>query len=419
MTGYLINPLFLYLTVWVSVVALYAGGLRTGLFPSAAPRIVWAVLLNVTAFSLGYLTWNTLGRRKAEGETLAMRIDHPLTAGQLKSPLNVTLCFGLLAVVLCATRVVILADTYKIELQRIVSSPYLWRLILTSVITPDMIGIRLCTIGITLASSIFSIGFVLLGVLLYVGRSRWRYVYLLLFLVTSLGVGMLSLARKEVTINILFTVLSYLFMHQLYHTRRTREVAWHLGAPIAALVALFLVIEVLLEKGATYERQSRLMGFLFSIYWYLASPLAAFGEFLKSHSHDWRLGQSLFFPIYKWLVRFGLLAPTDTTSIVYMEMIFIPYPANVYTFLRNIYEDFGFVGFAIIPYALGALSATVRYQARRFLACLNLYMVILIVIIFSFYHHLLVSNQFYMQIFFGFIIFRHEFDGPYGIDSER
>ncbi len=419
MTGYLINPLFLYLAVWASVVALYAGGLRTGLFPPAAPQIVWAVLLNVTAFSLGYLTWNMLGRQRTEDGTLALPTNRRLTAAQLKGHLNVTLGFGLLAVVLCAARVAILADAYKIDLRRVVSSPYLWRQILTNVITPDMIGIRLCTIGITLASSVFSIGFVLLGILLYVGRSRWRYGYVLLFLLMSLGVGMLSLARKEVTINILFTVLSYLFMHQWYHTRRTREVAWHLIAPIAALVALFLVIEVLLQKGATYERQSRLMGFLFSIYWYLASPLAAFGEFLKSHSHDWRLGQSLFFPIYKWLVRFGLLAPTDTTSIVYMEMIFIPYPANVYTFLRNIYEDFGVVGFAVIPYALGALSATMRYQAHRCLAHLNLYMVVLIVIIFSFYHHLLVSNQFYMQVFFGFVIFRHELDASHGIDAER
>ncbi|UCD53274.1 MAG: oligosaccharide repeat unit polymerase [Phycisphaerales bacterium] len=419
MTGYLVNPLFLYLAVWVSVAALYTGGLWTGLFPSAAPQLAWAVLLNVATFALGYLTWNTLVHLRATDGMLPRLTNRPLTSQQLGKYLNVTLCFGLLAVALCVVRVVILADIHEIELRRLVSDPTLWRNTLTDVITPDMVGIRLCTIGITLADSVFSIGFVLLGILIYVGRSRWRYTYVLLFLLTSISAGMVSLARKEVTINILFAVLSYLFMHQLYRTRRPREVAWHLLAPVAAGVVLFLLIELVLQKGATYERQSRLLGFLFSIYWYLASPLAAFGEFLKSHSHDWRLGQSLFFPFYKWLVRFHLLAPTDTTNIVHMEMIFVPYPANVYTYLRNIYEDFGFIGLAVVPYLLGALAASIRYQARRCLACLNLYMVVLIVVIFSFYNHLLISIQFYMQIFFGFIIFRHQLDRTYGIDAER
>lgn len=419
MTACLVNPLFVYLAVWSSVAALYAGGLWTGLFPPAAPKLAWAVALNVATFSLGYLTWNLLGWLKAaDGAPRAQR-GYAETADELEDYLNVTLKFGLLAVVLCAGRIVVLAHTYKIDLQRVVSDPYLWQLILTSIITEDMIAVRLCTIAISVATSVFSIGFVVLGLWLYIERNQRRYRYVLLFLAMSLGIGLLSLARKQVTINILFTVLSYLLAHQLYHTRRLREIAWHLGAPIVALAALFLIIEALLEKGATFERQDPLTGFLFSLYWYLASPLAAFGEFLKTHDYDWRLGQSLFFPIHKWLVRFHLLAQADTTSIVYMEKIYIPYPANVYTYLRNIYEDFGFFGLAIIPYFLGAIAAGVQYQARRLLSYLNVYMVVLIVIIFSFYDHLLVSNQFYMQILFGFILFRHEFDGPDGTIRER
>jgi len=419
MTGYLVNPLFLYLAVWVSVATLYTGGVWTGLFPPTAPQIPWAVLLNVATFALGYLTWNTLDRRRAWNGMLPPTASRPPTIRKLKKYLHVTLCFGLLAVVLCMVRVVILAETHDIELRRLLADTALWYNTLTGVITPDMIGMRLCTIGITLADSIFSIGFVLLGILIYVGRSRRRYGYVVLFLLTSIAAGMISLARKEVAINVLFAVLSYLFVHQVYRTRRPREVAWHLLAPVAGGAVLFLLIELILQKGATYEYQNRLTGFLFSFYWYLASPLAAFGEFLKAHSHDWRLGQSLFFPFYKWLVRFHLLAPADTTSIVHMEMIFVPYPANVYTYLRNIYEDFGFIGLAVVPYLLGALAASLRYHAQRYLACLNLYMVVLIVVVFSFYNHLLVSNQLYLQVFFGFVIFRHQFDDTHGIDAER
>jgi len=411
MTRYLINPLFLYLAVWASAVTLYAGGLYTGLFPPAAAPIGWAVLLNVVTFSLGYLTWHTFGRLKTENDRPLPSADSPLTVGELKGYLNITLFFGLLAAGLCAARVVILAKTYKIDLSFIVSSPHLWRQTLSSAVAPDMVAIRLCTIAITMASSVFSIGFVLLGIVLYFGRNRRRYGYVLLFLLTSLAVGLLSLARKEVTINILFVVLSYLFMHQLYRARRTREVAWHLIAPAVALLVLFILIEALLQKGATYECKNRLTGFLFSIYWYLASPLAAFGEFLKDHDHHWRLGQSLFFPIYKWLARLHVLPQTDATTIVHMEKIYIPYTANVYTYLRNIYEDFGFMGLAVGPYLLGALSAGMRRRAERCFPYLNLYMSVLIVIIFSFYNHLLVSNQFYLQAFFAFLLFRFRLTG--------
>ncbi len=411
MTRYFVNPLFLYLAVWASVVVLYVAGVTTQMFPAPAPQIYWAVTLNVATFALGYLTWSLLGHIQSDDDLLDAPADMPLTAAALKSYLNVTLFFGLLAVGLCAARVVILARTYQIELPYMVGSPYLWRKTLTNPITPDMTGIRLCTIGITLASSIFSIGFVLLGILLYFGRRRRRYVTVVLFLLTSLTIGLLSLGRKEVTINVLFVVLSYLLMHQWYHTRRLREVAWHLVAPAAALAVLFVLIDVLLQKGANYDPQNRLTGFLFSIYWYIASPFAAFGEYLKTHNHDWRLGQSLFFPIYKWLVRAHLVQPSDTTSIIQMEKIYIPYMTNVYTYLRNVYEDFGFFGLAIVPYGLGVVAAVLRRPAGQLLSYLNLYMIVLIVVIFSFYNHLLVSNQFYLQAFFGFVLFRARLTG--------
>ncbi len=411
MTRYLTNPLFLYLAVWGSVTVLYVGGLEVGLFPPALPQVRWAVVLNVAAFSLGYATWNVLARSKTNGGTLLPTGAGPLTVERLKYYLNVTLGFGVLAVMFCAARVAIVARAHAIDLRFVVSDPRLWRDTLTSVITPDMIGVRVCTIAITVTSSVFSIGFVLLGIWLYFGRGRSRYIYLVLFLLAAFGVGLFSLARKEVTINILFMVLSYLFVHQLYRTRRPHEVAWHLTAPAAALLVLFLLIEALLRKGATYGYKDWLTGFLFSVYWYLASPLAAFGEFLRSFDHDWRLGQSLFFPIYKRLVGFDLLPPSDTTAIVYMEMIFIPYATNVYTYMRNIYEDFGFVGLAAFPYLVGALSASLRPRAERLFSYLNLYMIVLVVIIFSFYDYLLISNQLYLQTFFGFVFFHSELQG--------
>ncbi len=406
MIGHITNPLFLFVAVWGTVAVLYLGGVRTGLFAQDAVPPVCLVLLNVAGFTMGYLTWSVFGRLDGPCDEIRRNACPPLTAQRLRTGLNVTLAFGLLALALCAARLVILAETYLVELDRLVSNPILWRELLTTHITPDMYGIRFCTIAITVASSGFSIGFVFVGILLYFGRSWRRYVYVLLFLLVSLGIGLLSLGRKEVTINILFMLLSYFFMHRLYRMRRSREVVRHLVTPLAALAVLFLLINLLLRKSQVYGREGRVMGFLFSLYWYLASPLAAFAQYLKDGEHEWMMGQGLFFPVYKWLARIHLVPPA--TKTVLTDMIHIPYPANVYSYLRDIHEDLGLTGIAIVPYVLGSLLAGLRRRAEAVFPCFNLYLVLLIVLIFSFYDYLLVSNQLYLQVFFALLLFRFQ-----------
>jgi oligosaccharide repeat unit polymerase len=404
MAEWIVHPLFLYLAVWGSVTCLYLAGVGTGLFPSGAWPTVGIVLLNVLTFSLGYLTWTMLCCSRTEEEGLSVSAGVPLTAGRLRLALRIALLSGVAAAGLCTVRLVALADTNGVSLPMLLSDPSLCRQVLTTYIDQSVYETQLTTMAISLASSVFSVGFVLLGILLYFGRGRKRYLWALAFLAVSLGIGFLNLGRKEVTVNILFVVLSYLFVHRVYRLRRTREVFHDLVLPPAALVVLFILIDVLLRKSETYQRESHVAGFLFSLYWYIASPLAAFAEFLKGQSHEYLMGQSLFFPIYKWLCRLHL-APEGTMSVM-TEKLYIPYVANVYTYLRNMYEDFGLLGVAVVPYVLGTVTATLRRRAERSLPYMNLYLVLLMLVIFSFYNYLLISNQYYLQVLFAFLFFR-------------
>jgi hypothetical protein len=404
MAGWIVNPLFLYLTVWGSVTCLYLAGVGMGLFPSGGWSAVGIVLLNVLTFSLGYLTWDMLCRPEREEDGIRAPAGVPLTAGRLSLSLKITWLCGVVAVGLCAVRMVALSRAYQISLPGLVSDPSLCRRILTSYIDQTVYETKLTTMAISLSSSMFSVGFVLLGILLYFGKRRSRYLWALAFLAVSLGIGFLNLGRKEVTVNILFVTLSYLFVHRVYGIRKTREVLRDLVLPPAALVVLFILIDVLLQKSQTYERESQVGGFLFSLYWYVASPLAAFAEFVKTQNHEYLMGQSLFFPIYKWLYRFHLV-PEGTVSVL-TEKLYIPYGANVYTYLRNMYEDFGLIGVAVVPYVVGTLAATLRRRAESFLPYMNLYLVLLILVIFSFYNYLLISNQYYLQVLLAFLFFR-------------
>ncbi len=444
MTAYVVNPLSLFLGVWGATVVLYFGGVLAGAFPWPQSLTVAALLLNFGTFCLGYLTWSLfrdlpprLTGRAVRAATGGGPVCPPLTRDRLARALRIILLIGLVTLVIEMYRLMALAAHFHTTWSYLLTHPSVLRLRLVMFMSATMFQTSLTVILLSLTNSIFSIGFVLLGLFLYIDRTRWKYFYLSAFLFISLVVGLLHLSRYEVTANILYLVLAYCFLHS---QDRSKDVGWdwvpkrgimRLGSPLAhadgfvdrrkqhglkpilqllipilAIALLFLAIDLLLRKSAAYGQANRLQGFAFHLYWYIASPLAAFNDFLTTFNgvHEW--GQNTFFPLYKWLCRFGIAQQAEVS--VYGEKVYLPYLANVYTYLRNFYADFGLLGVALAPYALGWLTAAVQCQARRYVHYLNLYIVLLMFILFSFYNSFLSSNQIYLQILFGFVFFRYE-----------
>jgi oligosaccharide repeat unit polymerase len=398
-----VNPLFLFVSVWGSAVALYLGGVFVGLFSPVKLGTMAVVVLNVGVFALGYLTSVVFGAMTPEparmGVSRGRSLDLPLIARALKF----TLIMGLVAMTLGFYRVAVVASHFGSGIFDLLMQPQILRLRLVTFIGANIYEPSYLVMIMSLTSSLFSIGFVLLGVFLYTSTERCRYAYACGFLLISLTVGLTNLSRYEVTVNILYLVLAYAFMYARDRRRKIRRALADLLLPLVAVAALFVAIDLLLRKGATYASSDALRGFLFSLYWYIASPLAAFDEFLANFDGTYHFGQSTFFPLYKWLCRFDLAPEPDL--LVYGQMTFIPYPANVYTWLRTLYEDFGVLGVAVGPYVLGWVTAAVRTGACRSFPFLNLYAILLVLILFSFYNYALISNQVYLQILFGFLFF--------------
>ena len=177
--------------------------------------------------------------------------------------------------------------------------------------------------------------------------------------------------------------------------------------PLVAVAVLFFLIDLLLRKSAEYGRPDRLQGFVYHLFWYLASPLAAFNEFLTTFDGRYHLGQYMFFPFYKWLCRFHLAPETDIS--VFGEFVLIPYagervhlPAELLRGLRHDRRGGG----ALRPRP--GQSPCCGPGPARYFPYLNLYLVLLVFILFSFYNYFLFSNQVYLQILFGFLFFRYE-----------
>jgi oligosaccharide repeat unit polymerase len=430
----LVNPLGLFVTVWSIAILLYWGGVLAGTFSSPKVLTLGALLLNFGTFCLGYLTWSGFRdlppRLKARVSGRAVNAPAeggsacpPLTRDRLARALRITLLIGVATLAIEIYRLAALAAYYQTTWSYLVTHPSVLRLRLVMFMSATVFQTSPTVMVLSLTNSIFSIGFILLGLFLYLDRTWWKYFYLCAFLFISLVVGLLHLSRYEVTANILYLVLAYCFLHA---QDRSKDVAddvvdrrkqhglkpiLQLLTPLLAVVVLFVAIDLLLRKSAAYGQTNRLEGFAFHLYWYIASPLAAFNDFLTTFNgvHEW--GQNTLFPLYKWLCRFGLAQQAEVS--VYGEKVYLPYVANVYTYLRNFYADFGLLGVALAPYALGWLTAAVQAQARRYVHYLNLYIVLLMFILFSFYNFFLSSNQIYLQILFGFLFFRYEFNHSY------
>ena len=405
MTRYLTHPLLLFVTIWATTGTAYLVGVARGLFPDVKPITLVVVLLNVLTFGLGYLTATWLQKRKASTATLIAPAT-PVDSDRLARALQFTGLMGLLALLLGLYRIKLIASQCNSTFVELMTHPETLRLQIVTYIEAGLSRIGHVPILISLTSSFFSIGFVLLGVYLYLDRTARRYVYLAGFLLVALAIGLTNLSRKEVTVNLFCLVLVDMVLRSGGLRKTPRRTVLDLLLPLAALAVLFVGIDLLLVKSGEYEQPNRLQGFFFSLYWYFASPLAALNEFLTNFEGPYRWGQQMFYPFYKWLHRFALIPAPDFSF--YGDKVFVPFMTNVYTYLRNIYEDFGMAGVAVVPYLLGWATCAVRARSYRRLPYLNLYLVLLTLIVFSFYNYFLMSTQVYLQILFGFLLFRYE-----------
>ena len=334
-----------------------------------------------------------------------MDID-PLLSRRIQRALAFTLLMGVIALPLTLYRITQTAAGSNTGLFELLTDPTLRRDHVIESFVTGAWQTRPTIMLMSLTNGFFVMGFILLGVFLRVDTTARRYVYLSGFLLVGLVTCLVNLSRYDMTTSVLYLVLAYGMTAPSTGRWTGHRLFRDLLPPVLGVVLIFVVVELLLHKSATYHQTGGLRTHLFPFYWNLASSTAAFNDFLGNFHGVHTLGERTFPAFFKWLHRFHLIGP-HSFPILY-EFIHIPYGVNSYTYLRIFYEDFGLLGVAVVPYVYGGLMAALKDPARRYFPYLNVYILLLVPLLFSWFHYCLQSTQFYLQILFGFILFRYE-----------
>ncbi|HQI29018.1 MAG TPA: hypothetical protein PLT20_13110, partial [Sedimentisphaerales bacterium] len=178
MIQYLVNPLCLFLLVWSGVTTLYLGGAWHGIFPAPSPFTLALLFLNVVTFALGYLTWTLFHGLDASAESPPIASARPFTQKNMARALKFTLLMGVAVLALEMYRVVMIAHYFQTTWSDLVTQPKLFRMRMVAFIQDTLMQTRGTVMLLSVTSSLFSIGFVLLGVMLHLDATRRKYVYL-------------------------------------------------------------------------------------------------------------------------------------------------------------------------------------------------------------------------------------------------
>ena len=92
---------------------------------------------------------------------------------------------------------------------------------------------------------------------------------------------------------------------------------------------------------------------------YVSAPTGVLNEFLKNP--DFQFGKNTFLPVYNFAAKLGLMERMDN----YQSWYNTPAPCNVGTWLRELIEDFSFIGGIIAVFLFGFFVSRSYIVARR------------------------------------------------------
>jgi oligosaccharide repeat unit polymerase len=184
---------------------------------------------------------------------------------------------------------------------------------------------------------------------------------------------------------------------------------------IGFLIAFFIIVA--LNKGAAEGTKKYLTPYmninisplLFNIYIYLTGPFIAFSEHLSNWHGTLMWGQNMFTPIAKLLSLIGFSIDYNILlEVTVKKPEFIPFWFNTFTYLRDVFDDFGFLGIIIFPYLLSLVGTYYYLKCRYYknIVTLLIETIVYVQFIFSFTSIITSYNPIWFSFILSYIILR-------------
>jgi oligosaccharide repeat unit polymerase len=211
-----------------------------------------------------------------------------------------------------------------------------------------------------------------------------------------------NLGRAGILLAIIEFVVAYLFTRNnlkkasIVTKRKNRLV--QVAGITAIIVVVIIGASVVRSVRGTYESfagatktlSSTRGGILItpSIYFYLSSHVGVLNEFLKDDTHNKMVGGNSFLVVYSILSKFDLVErPSD-----YPNGYRMPFWSNTGTYLREVIEDFGYIGLFMTPFILGILSTYFWFKLAAKKDLISLLILVYTCILIS-YSHIVIASR--------------------------
>lgn len=106
-----------------------------------------------------------------------------------------------------------------------------------------------------------------------------------------------------------------------------------------------------LSNYSSFEINSPIVNYIFHLFDYLAAPIVAFGKYIETAKSDILCGAAFFRPLLHLINRI-IPFKYDDYALVY-EYVNVPTTTNIYTWMREAFADWGYLGISLVPFIWG------------------------------------------------------------------
>ncbi len=263
----------------------------------------------------------------------------------------------------------------------------------------DAMGQQIVPLAITYG---LGIGYVAAGfgsyLLFFSKTTTFQKLYYILPFFFAVGIDILTSSRMGILFYAIIYFSSLLLKYNcisVEEKRRYRRILFF--GLVLALIILFVpkYLRDASVGGSDYSSYTKylvnqdlnkfpLIGPFMHYFTYITGPLAAFDEYVITFTNEFSMGEAQFLPLVHIFTR--LFGGESNYDILY-EFVSVPFSTNIYSYLREAYSDFGFIGILLTPFMLGLLSLIAsRLDSKNKLLNFGIFQYVYLYCIFSIFY---------------------------------